>query len=74
MPKSRGSKRTVGVAEMKVTIPDGNFKDLVACLERLLTLPKIRDFPGCAPCRSGLDRIIIEDPGIRFRGVAGPIR
>jgi hypothetical protein len=70
MPKV-GGKRAVAVTEMKVTLPDGNSDQMIRTLTEILSLPKSRFFAGCAPCRSGLDRIIIEDPGLRFRGRSG---
>jgi hypothetical protein len=41
-----------------------NFKDIVSVLERVLTVPELPGIKGCAPCLSGLDRIIIENPAL----------
>jgi hypothetical protein len=31
-------------------------------------VPKIPGIGGCDPCRSGIDKIVIEDPLINFVG------
>jgi hypothetical protein len=56
--------RNVGVAVASNT----SFQDLVAILEKTLTVPELPGIRGCAPCLSGLDRFVIEDltlPAIR---------
>jgi hypothetical protein len=43
---------------------DTPFDDIVKHLERALTIPDIGRFKGCAPCLSGLDRFVLEDPAL----------
>lgn len=54
-----------GVRELRLAVKDGNFKELVAMLEQTLVLKKLPGFKGCDPCRSGLDRIVIEAPELQ---------
>jgi hypothetical protein len=55
--------------------PDTKFEDIVKHLEVALTIPDIGRFKGCAPCLSGLDRFVFEDPALndiaRLQGKAG---
>ena len=54
------------VAELHLAIaPDASFKEIVAILEKTLTIPELPGLRGCLPCRSGIDRIVIEDPVLR---------
>jgi hypothetical protein len=56
-------KPTQGVKQMVIALNDTtNFKDLVNVLERVLTVPELPGIKGCAPCLSGLDRLVIENP------------
>jgi hypothetical protein len=57
-----------GVRELRVAIPDGDFDDIVAFLRKVWVVPKLPGIRGCDPCRSGLDRLIIEDPAFRSFG------
>ena len=58
-----------GVKELRVAIPDGgDFEDIVAFLRTVWVVPKLPGIRGCDPCRSGLDRLIIEDPAFRNFG------
>jgi hypothetical protein len=58
-----------GVRQISLALdPSMSFKDIVAVLERTLTVPELPGIRGCAPCLSGIDRIIVEDftlPAIR---------
>jgi hypothetical protein len=57
------------VKELRVSIPDGgSFDDIVAFLRKVWVVPKLPGIRGCDPCRSGLDRLIIEDPAFRSFG------
>jgi hypothetical protein len=38
-----------------------DFKQIVGVLERVLTIKDIPGIRGCAPCLSGIDRVVIED-------------
>jgi hypothetical protein len=58
-------RRMVGVSEVRLAIGDDDFDVIVEALRAALTIPKFKGFGGCDPCRSGLDRIIIEDPAWR---------
>lgn len=60
MPEKRP---TQGMKQMVIALNDNtNFKDLVNILERVLTVPELPGIKGCAPCLSGLDRLVIENP------------
>jgi len=54
-----------GVREIRFAIEDVDFETIVESLRKVLTIPELPGFGGCDPCRSGLDRIIIEDPAWR---------
>jgi hypothetical protein len=54
-----------GLSEVRLAVDDDSFDDLVETLRAVLTIPELPGFAGCKPCRSGLDRIIIEDPAWR---------
>jgi hypothetical protein len=58
-----------GVREITLAV-NGNtdFRELVGVLEKCLTLKDLPGIKGCAPCLSGLDRLVIGDvvlPSIR---------
>jgi hypothetical protein len=56
-------KPTQGVKNLTIALNSTtNFKDLIHVLERVLTVPDLPGIKGCAPCLSGLDRLVIEDP------------
>jgi len=62
-------RKKAGVRHIALAV-DANtsFKDLVAILEKTLVVPELPGVKGCAPCLSGLDRLVIEDlvlPAIR---------
>lgn len=58
--------KKAGVAQVRLSIAaDTSFKDLVAALEKTLTIPELPGFRGCRPCLSGLDRFVIEDIAMR---------
>ena len=57
--------RKTGVSELRIAIDNDDFESIVETLKAALTIPKFKGFGGCAPCRSGLDRIVIEDPAWR---------
>ena len=62
-------KRQPGVRHIALAVDSHtSFKDLVSLLERTLVVPELPGVKGCAPCLSGLDRLVIEDvvlPAIR---------
>jgi hypothetical protein len=51
-----------GVREIRLAVDDVDFDAIVNTLRNVLTIREFEGFPGCDPCRSGLDRVIIEDP------------
>ena len=57
-----------GVKELRVAVPDTDFDEIVAFLRKVWVVPKLPGIRGCDPCRSGLDRLIIEDPAFRNFG------
>lgn len=53
----------VGTKEIRIALPDDtDFDTIVKYLRGSLVVPKIPGIGGCDPCRSGIDRIVIEDP------------
>ncbi len=51
-----------GVRSLTVAVaPTTKFDDLVKILERTLTVPELPGVRGCAPCLSGLDRLLLQD-------------
>ncbi|HXU33040.1 MAG TPA: hypothetical protein VN851_20935 [Thermoanaerobaculia bacterium] len=55
-------KARPGVRSLTLAVgPTTSFKDLVKILERTLTVPELPGVRGCAPCLSGLDRVLIQD-------------
>ncbi len=51
-----------GVRSMTLAVGTAtSFQDLVKILERTLTVPELPGVRGCAPCLSGLDKILIQD-------------
>lgn len=61
-------RENVKMLEIRVAAPDGPFDDLVKELRAILTFPRRPGFGGCDPCKSGLDRLVIEDPAFRNLG------
>jgi hypothetical protein len=57
-----------GVREIRIAVPDVGFDEIVALLRKVWTVPKLPGVGGCDPCRSGLDRLVIEDPAFRNFG------
>jgi hypothetical protein len=58
------------VREISLAVEDVNFDEIVEILRRVWTVPELPGIKGCDPCRSGLDRFVIEDPA--FRMSVGP--
>ncbi len=51
-----------GIRSMTLAVGTStSFKDLVKILERTLTVPELPGIKGCAPCLSGIDRLLIQD-------------
>jgi hypothetical protein len=55
-------RREPGVRQLVLALDSKtDFKQIVNVLERTLTFKDIPGIHGCAPCLSGIDRIVIED-------------
>lgn len=55
-------KREPGVRELRLALDSKtDFKEIVGVLERVLTIKDLPGIRGCAPCLSGLDKLVIED-------------
>ena len=54
---------TVGTKEIRIALAsDTDFDTIVKYLRKTLVVPQVPGITGCDPCRSGIDRIVIEDP------------
>lgn len=56
------------VRELHVALPNVGFDEIVAILRKVWTVPDLPGVRGCNPCRSGLDRLVIEDPAFHQLG------
>jgi hypothetical protein len=58
-----------GVREIRLALAaDTSFDDIVEVLRKVWVVPELPGIRGCDPCRSGIDRFIIEDPAFsQFR-------
>jgi hypothetical protein len=61
-------EQKAGAEETRAGLPEVDVQEIVAFLRKTCRVPKGPGIRGCDPCRSGLDRLVIEDPA--FRGVA----
>jgi hypothetical protein len=62
----KGNK--AGISELRLALaPNTPFEEIVATLEKALTVPELPGIRGCRPCLSGLDRFVIED--LVMRGI-----
>ena len=59
--------RKAGVRELHVAVGDVEFDEIVQLLRKVWVVPKVPGIRGCDPCRSGFDRLVLEDPA--FRGI-----
>ncbi len=55
--------RKVAVREVRVAVGNVGFDEMVKILREVWKVPGVG---GCDPCRSGLDKFIIEDISQRF--------
>jgi len=55
-----------GVRQITVALPDASFDEIVEILRKVWVVPELPGIRGCDPCRSGLDRFVIEDPALGF--------
>lgn len=58
-------KQPAQVREVTLAVGNQSFDEIVEILRRVWVVPELPGIKGCDPCRSGLDRFIIEDPAIR---------
>lgn len=58
---ARPARKKVAVKEMRIAVGDLEFDEIVEILRKAWTVPELPGLKGCAPCRSGLDRFVIED-------------
>lgn len=59
-------RKTPGVRQITVALPDSSFDEIVEFLRKAWVVPELPGIKGCDPCRSGIDRFVIEDPALRF--------
>jgi hypothetical protein len=53
------------VREITLAVGDLEFDRIVEILRQVWTVPELPGVKGCDPCRSGIDRFVIEDPAFR---------
>ena len=58
-------KQPPQVRELSIAVSDVSFDEIVEILRKVWVVPELPGIKGCDPCRSGLDRFVIEDPAIR---------
>jgi hypothetical protein len=66
MEAAAAAKAGPGVRQITVALPDSSFEELVEILRQVWVVREGPGIRGCDPCRSGIDRLIIEDPALRF--------
>jgi hypothetical protein len=58
---SEWSKVEPGPKQLHLTLePTASFEEIVKTIEAVLTIPELPGFRGCAPCFSGLDRLVVN--------------
>jgi hypothetical protein len=60
------TRQRAAVRELRVAVGNVSFEEIVALLRDVWKVPKVPGVGGCDPCRSGLDRLVIEDIEQRF--------
>jgi len=65
MAKATTTSRAA-VREVRVAVGNVDFDEIVKILREVWKVPKGPGIGGCDPCRSGLDRFVIEDIAQRF--------
>jgi hypothetical protein len=58
-------KEAAQLTEIRLSIGNVGFDRIVEILKQVWVVPDLPGIKGCSPCRSGLDRIVIEDPAFR---------
>lgn len=65
MPGARKAPAAAQVREITLAVGNVGFDQIVEILRRAWTVPELPGVKGCDPCRSGIDRFVIEDPAFR---------
>src|ERR1700704_35292 len=60
---AKATSKRVAVREVRVAVGNVGFEEMVKILREVWKVPGVG---GCDPCRSGLDKFIIEDIEQRF--------
>jgi hypothetical protein len=68
MAEEKAPERSAGVRELRVAVPDVEFDQIVKLLREVWVVPRVPGIRGCAPCRSGFDRLVLEDPAFQGFG------
>jgi hypothetical protein len=58
-------RQATQVREISLAVGNVGFDEIVEILRQVWTVPELPGVKGCDPCRSGLDRFVIEDPAFR---------
>ena len=61
----KGRKGAPPLREMTLAVGDVEFDEIVEILRQVWVVPELPGVKGCHPCRSGIDRLVIEDPAFR---------
>lgn len=61
----KSNEPPIKLKEMTITVPDVGFDDIVEILRKVWNVAELPGVRGCSPCRSGLDRLVIESPAFR---------
>jgi hypothetical protein len=59
---AEGKREGAQVREITLAVGNVEFDEIVDILRKVWTVPELPGIRGCDPCRSGLDRFVIEDP------------
>ena len=59
------SQEAAQVREITLAVGDIEFTKIVNILRKAWVVPDLPGIKGCHPCRSGIDRFVIEDPAFR---------
>jgi hypothetical protein len=69
MPAVPKGRKVTRVREMTLSIGgDQDFDSIVETLRKVWVVPELPGIKGCNPCKSGLDRFVIEDDMFRQIG------
>lgn len=58
-------RETAQVREITLAVGNVEFEKIVDILRKVWVVPDLPGVKGCHPCRSGIDRFVIEDPAFR---------